>query len=95
MTSLKLPGAGGIADYTIRNAPLPLAPPPPFNRVAYGAAHIVVDPLADIDPWEAAAIDWDRTVAFREYLWDLGSASPKPWIRRSAAWGSTGPARSS
>jgi hypothetical protein len=43
-----------------------------FNRIAYAAAHVVVDPLADNDPWLDAAIDWDRTIAFREYLWDLG-----------------------
>jgi hypothetical protein len=43
-----------------------------FNRVAYAAAHVVADPLADNDPWLDAAIDWERTIAFREYLWDLG-----------------------
>src|SRR3954449_2111477 len=47
-------------------------PAPNFNRVAYAAAHVVADPLADNDPWLDAAIDWDRTIAFREYLWDLG-----------------------
>jgi hypothetical protein len=72
MTSLMLPGPGGVAAYAIRNAPLPAAGPVPFNRVAYAAAHIVVDPLADIDPWEGRAIDWDRTIAFRDYLWGLG-----------------------
>ena len=43
-----------------------------FNRVAFAAAHVVADPLADNDPWVDAAIDWERTIAFREYLWDLG-----------------------
>ena len=43
-----------------------------FNRIAYAAAHVVADPLADIDPWLDTAIDWDKTVAFRNYLWDLG-----------------------
>jgi hypothetical protein len=46
--------------------------PPKFNRVAYAAAHVVADPLGDNDPWLNAAIDWDKTIAFREYLWDLG-----------------------
>ena len=23
-------------------------------------------------PWLDAAIDWERTIAFRHYLWDLG-----------------------
>ena len=43
-----------------------------FNRVAYAAAHVVADPLADNNPWLDASIDWDKTIAFREYLWDLG-----------------------
>src|SRR5262249_5844715 len=43
-----------------------------FNRVAYAAAHVVADPLADGDPWLDAAIDWERTVAFRRHLWSLG-----------------------
>jgi hypothetical protein len=43
-----------------------------FNRIAYAAAHIVADPLADNDPWLDIAVDWDKTIAFRHYLWDLG-----------------------
>src|SRR4029450_9454315 len=44
----------------------------PFNRIAFSAAHVVSDPLASNDPWLDAAVDWDRTLAYREYLWDLG-----------------------
>ena len=51
---------------------LPKGSPPKFNRVAYAAAHVVADPLADNDPWLDASVDWDKTIAFREYLWDLG-----------------------
>ena len=43
-----------------------------LNRIALAAAHVVADPLADNDPWLDCAIDWDRTIAFREYLWGLG-----------------------
>ena len=43
-----------------------------FNRVAYAAAHVVADPLSDNDPWLDASIDWDKTIAFRHHLWDLG-----------------------
>jgi hypothetical protein len=43
-----------------------------FNRIAFAAAHVVADPLADNNPWLDASIDWDKTIAFREYLWDLG-----------------------
>src|SRR6478736_9781293 len=73
MPTLNLPVAGGrLAPYTTRPAkPFPAAAPP-FNRVAYAAAHVVADPLADNDPWIAPAIDWDRTLAFRHRLWDLG-----------------------
>jgi hypothetical protein len=57
-----------------------LSPPAAFperasgimNRIAFSAAHVVADPFADVDPWLTAAIDWDRTIAFRERLWDLG-----------------------
>jgi hypothetical protein len=47
-------------------------PAHPWPRVAYAAAHVVCNPLADIDPWTAVAVDWDQTLAYREYLWDLG-----------------------
>ena len=50
----------------------PAPPKPPFNRIAYAAAHVVADPLADRDPWLDAAIDWDTTIAFRRHLWSLG-----------------------
>ncbi|HZP77927.1 MAG TPA: dihydrodipicolinate synthase family protein [Pseudolabrys sp.] len=43
-----------------------------LNRIAFAAVHVVADPLADADPWLTAAIDWDRTIAFREHIWDLG-----------------------
>src|ERR1700735_4658892 len=43
-----------------------------LNRVAFSAAHVVSDPLADVDPWLSAAVDWDKTIAFREHVWDLG-----------------------
>jgi hypothetical protein len=43
-----------------------------LNRVAFSAAHVVSDPLVDIDPWLTAAVDWDKTIAFREHVWDLG-----------------------
>ncbi|MFJ6321921.1 MULTISPECIES: dihydrodipicolinate synthase family protein [unclassified Rhizobium] len=75
--SLRLPMAGGtLADFALTNTPVS-APIKPagghrFNRVAYAAAHIVVDPFADNDPWLDRNIDWERTIAFREYLWDLG-----------------------
>ncbi|HVX98859.1 MAG TPA: dihydrodipicolinate synthase family protein [Pseudorhodoplanes sp.] len=44
----------------------------PHNRVAFAAAHVVADPLAECDPWLDTKIDWERTIAFREHLWNLG-----------------------
>jgi len=76
MTSVKLPRAdGGLEPYTLRNAPLAVranGAPPRLNRIAYAAAHVVANPLADNEPWLDTAVDWERTIAFRHYLWDLG-----------------------
>lgn len=41
-------------------------------RIVYAAAHVVADPFADGDPAGSAAIDWERTLAFRRYLAGLG-----------------------
>ncbi|MGY8679239.1 dihydrodipicolinate synthase family protein [Bradyrhizobium sp. UFLA05-153] len=72
--SLKLPRADrSIETYRLaasRSFPAKLEGT--LNRVAFSAAHMVADPLADNDPWLAAAIDWDKTIAFREHVWDLG-----------------------
>jgi hypothetical protein len=43
-----------------------------FNRIAYSAAHVVAAPLADNNPWLDENVDWERTIAYRHYLWDLG-----------------------
>ncbi|MFD2265106.1 dihydrodipicolinate synthase family protein [Lacibacterium aquatile] len=74
MASLLLPGAGRtLAPYTVQNAPLAVSKGvPSFNRIAFAAAHVVADPLADNSPWLDQGVDWDKTIAFREYLWDLG-----------------------
>src|SRR5437660_7000547 len=72
--SLKLPMADGSIE-TYRPAASRTVPRKlegPLNRVAFSAAHVVADPLADNDPWLSATIDWDRTIAFREHVWDLG-----------------------
>ncbi len=67
MASLTLPG-GAV---TLTAGPIPTAADG-WNRVAYAAAHVVADPLADNDPWIDSAVDWDRTLAFRDHLWSLG-----------------------
>ena len=69
---------------------------PRFDRIGLAAAHIVADPLADVDPWLTAGDRLGRTPSPTAAISGRsGSASPKPWTRRSAAWGSTGPTRSS
>ena len=75
MPTISLPTRSRRLEPYTTGEPLDLPPRgslPVFNRVAYAAAHVVADPLADINPWLDAAIDWERTVAFRHYLWDLG-----------------------
>src|SRR5947209_1359663 len=42
------------------------------SRIFFSAAHVVADPLADVEPWLSAALDWDATIAYRRYLWSLG-----------------------
>lgn len=53
MASISLPTNGRtFAPYTTGEPiALPKGPPPAFNRVAYAAAHLVGDPLANVDPW--------------------------------------------
>ena len=73
MPTLNLPVAGGkLAPYTTKPPRQLPAARPPFSRIAYAAAHVVADPLADGDPWLDSAIDWERTIAFRRHLWSLG-----------------------
>jgi Protein of unknown function (DUF993) len=72
--SLKLPCANGSLE-TYRLAASRIFPEKldgTLNRVAFSAAHVVSDPFADVDPWLDAAVDWERTIAFREHVWDLG-----------------------
>jgi len=53
----------------------PLTPPDRGQfetRVAFAAAHVVVDSLHTEDTFTDPKIDWDATLAYREYLWSLG-----------------------
>src|SRR4030088_209522 len=72
--SLRLPRADrSIATYRLAaSRTFPAKLEGTLNRVVFSAAHVVADPLADNDAWLGAAIDWDRTIAFREHVWDLG-----------------------
>ncbi|TCU38873.1 dihydrodipicolinate synthase family protein [Rhizobium azibense] len=74
MQTVNLPLDGRIAPYTLIGTPIEIAKrdAKDFPRVVFAAAHVVADPLADNDPWLTPAIDWERTLAFRHRLWDLG-----------------------
>jgi hypothetical protein len=65
---MKLPTeAGTLLDYSPIGGPsYPSTASAPKTRVAYAAAHVVADPLADGD------LDWEATLAFRRHLWSLG-----------------------
>src|SRR5688500_17123407 len=73
---VRLPRAdGSLEPYTLREPVAWPAPAGPFrSRIAYAAAHVVSDPLADCDPLTDAPVDWDATLAFRRHLWSLGFA---------------------
>jgi hypothetical protein len=72
--TINLPLDGKIAPYQLTGVPIELKTrdAKDFPRVVYAAAHVVADPLQDNDPWLTPAIDWERTLAFRHRLWDLG-----------------------
>ncbi|THD47095.1 MAG: dihydrodipicolinate synthase family protein [Bradyrhizobium sp.] len=72
--SLKLPTASrSLETYRLAaSRAFPAKLQGTLNRMAFSAAHVVSDPLADVDPWLTAAVDWDKTIAFREHVWDLG-----------------------
>ncbi len=72
--ALVLPGANGtLAPYRLGPPSVFRAPRQPIlSRTAYSAAHVVVDPLANVDPVSQSHIDWDATIQYRRYLWSLG-----------------------
>ena len=76
--TLVLPKASGDAGvnlqpYTMHGKLNPKSQSTPrFTRVAYSAAHVVADPLANINPSLDCAIDWDATIGYRQHLWSLG-----------------------
>ena len=72
--TVRLPRADGtLAPYALREPVQWPAPAGPIrSRVAYAAAHVVCDPLANCEPLGAATLDWEATLAYRRYLWSLG-----------------------
>ncbi|MEO8335058.1 MAG: DUF993 family protein, partial [bacterium] len=74
--SLTLPAADGtLTPFTLREATSWPLPSGPFQtRIAFAAAHVVVDPLREFDANNTAPIDWDATLAYRRHLWKHGFA---------------------
>lgn len=66
---LPVPG-GALEPYEIKGPyDWPARQPPPAARVAYAAAHVVADPLAEPG---SASLDWESTLAYRRHLWSHG-----------------------
>lgn len=65
---IRLPLAAGPTLYRLNEAgPLPaVSGPPPSSRMAYAAAHVVINPL------QPQTLDMEATMAFRRHLWSLG-----------------------
>ncbi|WP_084781772.1 dihydrodipicolinate synthase family protein [Bacillus niameyensis] len=74
MVSINLPRADrSLFAYELSSAPtFELSKAPFKSRVAFSAAHVVADPLANTDPLSSAQIDWEDTLAYRRHLWSLG-----------------------
>jgi len=68
-SAVVLPGG---RRYVVAGADVPPGSAPARSRVAYAAAHVVADPLADNVPGAPAVLDWDATLAFRRHLWRHG-----------------------
>ena len=76
MRTLHLPTADRtVLTYTPTcQADWPATSTPITSRVPYAAAHVVADPLGDVDPVMESQLDWEATLAYRHHLWSLGLA---------------------
>jgi hypothetical protein len=70
---LRLPAEGGLETYRLTGEPVAHGTyEPASSRLAFAAAHVVADPLADNSPGAPAVVDWEHTLDFRRHLWSLG-----------------------
>ncbi|TWP34123.1 dihydrodipicolinate synthase family protein [Leekyejoonella antrihumi] len=74
MTSIDLPLPGGGWESRTLQEPRtwPTSTTPISSRIAFGAAHVVADPLGENVPGAPAQVDWDSTLAFRRHLFSHG-----------------------
>ena len=73
-TRVRLPGPdGSLVPYQLGPASAFQRPAGPLrSRVAFAAAHVVADPLAENLPGGPAHLDWEATLAYRRHLWSWG-----------------------
>ncbi len=73
-TSVKLVRPDGSTyNYTPSHEPLASPQGVRFEtRIAFAAAHVVVNPLRTAEPLTHPVVDWEATLAYREHLWSLG-----------------------
>ena len=71
---LFLPRADGtFSRYVLSQTnPFPASCRPSRSRIAYAAAHVVCNPLADTGAGSPPKLDWEATMAYRHHLWSLG-----------------------
>ena len=72
--TVRLPAADGdIYEYTPSGEFLYAdGGAPPRERLPYAAVHVVANSRVDTSPTGPAALDWERTLAFRRYIWRYG-----------------------
>ncbi len=71
--TITLPSASGPRVYTLGPPGSFTRPGSPLrSRVAYAAAHVVCDPLAENRTGAPAVLDWEATLRFRDHLWAHG-----------------------
>jgi hypothetical protein len=63
---------GTLESYQLREPAHFAVHPNPKCRSVFAAAHVVADPLAENCLGAPAAIDWESTLRYRQYLWSLG-----------------------
>lgn len=62
-----------LAEHVLRDpVSWPVPDGPIRSRVAFAAAHVVADPLADNTPGSRPALDWETTLEVRRFLWAQG-----------------------
>ena len=72
-TAITLPTETGTLESYQPRAPADFAVSSnPKSRSVFAAAHVVADPLAENCLGAPAAIDWESTLHYRQYLWSLG-----------------------